>query len=266
MIYCRLVRMIAAETVGKLYNCASGRRGIRADGLKYKRKFTVGTSLAWLISEIERRWWSTSLRIGTTPKTRLRTDRPLAAEAKPVAATARRRLLRTGLIGGPVALLTAGKPVKTLASTYYCSFSGWNSANVASKGKSKGKTLSHTPPTGSCSAGNGPSYYVEKSGSTYKATTYWPSAYSKTVKFSGLFPSGPASSYPTLTAVNILGEHPTSVDALIIAALFSAAAGHGFPYTTSDVQTLWHTYADNSGQDGSTTYSMALLSFLQQLV
>ena len=208
---------------------------------------------------------------GSDAQDPVQSDRPPVSEAKPAPApTARRRLLRTGLVGGPVALLTAGKPVKTLASSYYCSFSGWNSANVSkkgkSKGKSKGKTLSHTPPTGSCSTGNGPSYYVEKSGSTYKATNYWPSAYSKTVKFSGLFPSGPASSYPSLTAVNILGEHPTTVDALIIAALFDAANHEsGFPYTTSQVQALWSTYA-NSSPDGSTTNILALQTFLTQLV
>ncbi len=202
---------------------------------------------------------------GSDARDPVKPDRPPASEAKP-APTARRRLLRTGLVAGPVALLTAGKPVKTLASSYYCSFSGWNSANLSKKGKGKGKTLSHTPPTGSCTDANGPSYYVEKSGSTYTATKYWPSAYSKTVKFAGLFPAGPASSYSTLTAVNILGEHPTSVDALIIAALFDAATHEsGFPYTTSEVQTLWSTYANNK-PDGSTTNILALQSFLAQLV
>jgi hypothetical protein len=195
-------------------------------------------------------------------------DRPLAAEAKPVAPTARRRLLRTGLIGGPVALLTAGKPVKTLASTY-CSMSGWNSINISDKKKSK-KTLSHTPATGTCTTGKPPSSWVKKSGSKYVPND-WPSSFNGhtldtkdgTTLFGTVFGSSP-NSLQSDSLLTILSSHSSTVEAYIIAAAFSSETVSGF-ISPSQVATTWSTWGSNT-VDGSTTDAVALLSFLQQLV
>ena len=198
------------------------------------------------------------------------------------AGTARRRILRSGLVGGPVALLAAGKPVKTLASTYYCTFSGYNSVSVSKKGKKgkegkegkgKGGTgLSHTPATGSCSAGHPPSYYVtttkgEFGGTTYKAEN-WP-----TEKFSGvtlnssttfyeLFGNdkyGGMSNTPILT---ILGEYGTTVEAYMVAAAFNSLTSPSFPYfdNATGLKALWTDYSNNS------TNVATLQSFLEQFV
>jgi hypothetical protein len=204
------------------------------------------------------------------------TDRPPVAEAKPVAPTARRRLLRTGLIGGPVALLTAGKPVKTLASSYYCNMSGWNSINVSKKkgksGKSgsKGKTLSHTPATGTCSTGKPPSSWI----TTSKGKTVpndWPSSFNGhtldtkygTTKFSTVFGSSP-NNLQNDSLLTILSSQSSTVEAYIIAAAFSSEKVGGF-IPSSQVASIWSTWGNNT-TDGSTTNSVALLSFLQQLV
>jgi hypothetical protein len=209
--------------------------------------------------------------VQNSPNERNDAKAPVPPDATIVAPTARRRLLRTGLVGGPVALLTAGKPVKTLASTY-CSFSGWNSLTLSKSGKSKSKSkkaLSHTPPTGGCStAGNGPTHYFEKSGSSYKEVN-WPSAYkseSSTLTFGTLFPRGPSLGYSGDKVLSILGGQPTSIGAMIIAALFDAADGTLGTLTVSDVQTLWYEYAADGSMDGSETYAMALQNFLTQLI
>ena len=196
------------------------------------------------------------------------TDRPLAAEAKPVAPTARRRLLRTGLIGGPVALLTAGKPVKTLASTY-CSMSGWNSINISDKKKSK-KTLSHTPATGTCTTGKPPSSWVKKSGSKTFPTAGRPrstgirSTPRTERRCSALCLAARRTACKVTACSTILSSHSSTVEAYIIAAAFSSETVSGF-ISPSQVATTWSTWGSNT-VDGSTTDAVALLSFLQQLV
>ncbi len=191
-----------------------------------------------------------------------------AAPAVGVAATARRRLLRTGLVGGPVALMTAGKPVKTLASTY-CSFSGWNSANVTDKKKSK-KTLSHTPPTGSCSAGYGPGRYYTTAKVKGKETTVaanWPSPYTAQNGTASTYTMSSLGFSPVLlssSVLTILSTESSSVEALAIAAYFDGLAG-GFYYSGPQVQSLWTQYANNN-PDGSLTNAIALQDFLAQLV
>jgi hypothetical protein len=204
---------------------------------------------------------------------------PTSVAAMAAAPTARRRLLRTGLVGGPVALLTAGKPVKTLASTW-CNMSGFNSVNLAKKKSSKtGKkksTLSHTPPTGTCSTGLGPSSWIKTSGGK-TVPNDWPSKFnsasintgsSTTTKFSALFPI-PSTSPNMLqgdTLLKILTSYSGTVEAYIIAAAFSSVSTRvsGF-ISASEVVTIWEEWANNN-TDGSTTNAMALLSFLEQLV
>jgi hypothetical protein len=204
---------------------------------------------------------------------------PVPPVARP---TARRRLLKTGLIAGPVALVTAGKPVKTLASSAYCSFSGWNSINVVEKGKtgkskSKIAKLASVSPTGSCNPGNPPSYYYTTEGSKYEAQN-WPSSFNSVTLtpgtksgdtiFTNMFPIG--DSYGGMSSdyvINILGGSPNSVEALIIAVAFSSVQVTNFPYSQAEVVQLWNTYGNDTASDGSSmNYSEALQSFLSQLV
>jgi hypothetical protein len=207
-------------------------------------------------------------------------DRPPAAEAKPVAPTARRRLLRTGLIGGPVALLTAGKPVKSFASSSYCSFSGWNSVNVSKKkGKSKsgGKTLSHVPAAGTCNSGHPPSYYHTTVRGVVTAQN-WPTKFNSVslksgtsgsaTKFSGIFPAGDLGGMANDYLLTILSSHSTTVEALAIAAAFSSVQVVGFPYygKSGALVTLWNNYGVKSGNDGSLSNAQALQSYLSQFV
>jgi hypothetical protein len=196
-------------------------------------------------------------------------DRPPVADAKPVAATARRRLLRAGLVGGPVALLTAGKPVKTLASTY-CTMSGWNSINISDKKKSK-KTLSHTPATGTCSTGKPPSSWITTSKGK-SVPNGWPTSFNGTTIdskngttiFSTVFGTPSPNGLQGDSLLTILSSHSSTVEAYIIAAAFSSEKVSGF-ISPSQVASTWSTWGKNTA-DGSTTDAVALLSFLQQLV
>jgi hypothetical protein len=197
---------------------------------------------------------------------------PVPPVAQP---TARRRLLKAGLVGGPVALVTAGKPVKTLASSYYCSFSGWNSMNVVEKGKTGKSKLASVSPTGTCSAGHPPSYYCTTDGSGYKDQN-WPSSFNGiTLKpgtksgctiFGHLFGTDSLGGMTDDYVLNILGGNGSTCQALIIACGFSAEQVSNFPYTPSEILQLWETYGNNTNSDGSfMNYNEALQSFLSQL-
>jgi hypothetical protein len=186
--------------------------------------------------------------------------------ASPGSRPARRRFLTHGVAGGSVALLVAGKPVKTLAKAY-CKFSGWNSVKVSKK-NGNGMTLSNAPKQ--CSATvKPPSYYYTKTTSakgkiTYAAANWANSFYnsgtisSSTTTFNDLFGPNNESTMTGRTLLTILTSHGTTVEAYMIATAF-ASAQPGFPLSQQYVYDLWMSY-------GSSANSASLLTFLQQLV
>jgi len=203
---------------------------------------------------------------------------------------ARRRFLKHGLAGGSVALLVAGKPVKTLAKAY-CKFSGWNSVKNFKKGKSKkgkksGLTLSNAPKTCSVKLKSPSSYYKKTKSKkrnkgynqgynqnqnqnqgytiTY-ATANWPSSFytcgtlTSNTTFNQMFGTHVYDSYGGYSLLYILYTYPSSVEAYMIAAAFAATnGGSGFSISPEYVYDLWQ----NNGQSNQT----ALLTFLEQLV
>jgi hypothetical protein len=176
----------------------------------------------------------------------------------------RRRFLKHGLAGGSVALLVAGKPVKTLAKAY-CKFSGWNSLK-ASKKKKGGLTLSHAPATCSVKV-EPPSHYYKKTKSRGKTTysaIHWPTNKFNSVlintstTFAGIFGTDPISGWGSKSLLSILSTESSSVEAHMIALAFASTAG-GFPLSQSYVSYLWTEF-------GNVTHEASLLTFIQQLV
>jgi hypothetical protein len=197
---------------------------------------------------------------------------PIAAFGQP---QGRRKLLKTGLIGGPVTLLVAGTPIKSFASKkkVFCKFSGWNSVKVVTKKKSKGKgkgvTASNAPAT--CSdPGYLPSHYVSNGNaanwpSSFNGVTLHANGGGATV-FSNIFGADPVGGLANTSLLNILKNYSSSVEAYIIAAAFSSVQTAGYPYTQAGVVGLWQKYGNNSIDTGTLTNAQALLSFLTQLV
>jgi len=208
-------------------------------------------------------------------------DRPLDGDvpiAVPGSGPARRRFLKHGVAGGSVALLVAGKPVKTLAKAY-CKFSGWNSVKVkkkkGKKGKSgKGVTLSNAPATCSVKV-EPPSYYYKKTTKKGKVTysaINWPTSQFHGVTIVAGTTSPPATTFNQLFSTSdsldhygpdpllqILWAAPTSVEAYMIAVAFASTKG-GFPLSQTYVYDLWANYGNTTAEAES------LLTFLQQLV
>ncbi len=149
----------------------------------------------------------------------------------------RRKLLTRGLIGGPVAL-AAMRPVKTLAWSHYCSFSGWQSISKAKTNH----TVTSAAPKGTCTEGRTISHY--------SGGAHWPSSIKDhtgqndvTLTSSGngattfmqLFGGNDA-----ITLVSYLSGNLTQ--ATFIAALFNAALlGGGYPFKVRQIYDIWKT-------------------------
>jgi hypothetical protein len=139
---------------------------------------------------------------------------------------ARRRFLTRGLVGGPVALYVAGRPVHSLAWNEACTWSAYTSAMV-------GTSLSHV---GCWNHGYKPTHY-NPNGSTTPSSVGWPSGYTTGkyyaspsphysssgmqigTTFGSVFPTSPDGS---LLISNILLNQSPADDAMFIAAVFNA--------------------------------------------
>ncbi len=173
----------------------------------------------------------------------------------------RRRFLTQGLVGGPVALYVAGRPVKSLAWHDACTYSAYSSINAAG-----GTSLTHT----GCTPG-GYAWSCYNPGTNGQPKVPWPSQYSigsfssKTGKYTGgtsfnsvfTLPSGNDSN--CFSTILYLGNVPG--EATFIAALFNALKGLTGVSTTYLIQTLWPEYV--GGTANLQTQILGWLDYLQ---
>lgn len=136
----------------------------------------------------------------------------------PMAMERRRRFLTAGLATGSALLV--GRPIATLASTRYCSYSGMQSGVTS---------LTKTP---TCPGGKSPGYYKKPSNwppqplQLSNGVTVTPDS-----KFSDVFNAGPSD-----TLIDILNNETNTDEFHWIAALLNAFAfGTEFPYTPDQV-------------------------------
>jgi hypothetical protein len=166
----------------------------------------------------------------------------------------RRSLLTRGLIAGPVAL-TAMRPVKTLASTYYCNYSGWHSFKLNSK------TSAHPKKGTKCGSGHQITHYSKNSKNWPKSCRNYSNStvtISSTSTWSHIF--GGSDSTKLLT---YLQKGASNNQACFIAAVFNSSQISGYPLTAYQICEIWNNPSSVTGWSGVSQTQAAL--FFSQL-
>jgi hypothetical protein len=146
-------------------------------------------------------------------------------------AATRRKLILRGLIGAPVAL-AAMHPVKTLAGTYYCSCSGWQSFAA--------NPTTSAAPKGSCAQGHGINHYG--------GGNNWPGSCKS---YTGVSVSCVASGKSATQWLHLFGGDDKttcasylsagSTQATFICSIFNATQVADYPFNCSQIYSYWTT-------------------------
>jgi hypothetical protein len=152
-----------------------------------------------------------------------------AQETRSDGSHSRRRLLTRSLIGGPLAL-AAMRPVKTLASSSYCNYSGWHSFKLDANTSQAPKTKCTTgKKSGHYNTGSGwPATIASHTGTTVTLHATGGSA----TKFKNLFPGTDST-----TLLTYLGG--SANQGVFITALFNAKNVAGYPFTCAQIYAIW---------------------------